>query len=78
MRIFPLTLKMENKMNNSPIRKVFLISGGLMTIFLLLKYMLNLDVNLIGFFSLESLIKILIGLLFIISSFLAYKNYNKN
>lgn len=65
-------------MNNSPIRKVFLISGGLMTIFLLLKYMLNLDVNLIGFFSLESLIKILIGLLFIISSFLAYKNYNKN
>ncbi len=75
---FGITLVMENKKDNSPIQKVFLISGGLMIIFLLIKYTFNLEVDLIDFFTLESLIKILIGLLFIVSSFLVYKHYNKS
>jgi len=69
---------MENKKDYSPIRKVFLISLGLMLIFIILKYFFNLKGNFVGIFSLESLIKILIGFLFIISSFLVYKQYNKS
>jgi len=74
---FEITLKMENINNNSPVRKIFLISWGLTIFFIIIKYTFNLEVNFIGFFSLEKLIKILISFLFIIGSFLSYKHYNK-
>jgi len=65
-------------MDISPIKIIFLAAGGLMILFLLLKYTINLDVYVTRFFSLGITIKILISFLFIMTSFLAYKQYDKS
>jgi len=49
-----------------------------MVFFIIIKYTFRLETEIIGNLSMENLIKIMIGLLFVISSFLVYKLYNKS
>lgn len=69
---------MGNKSDNSRVRIIFLISWGAMVFFIIIKYTLRLETEVTGNLSFESLIKIMIGLLFVISSFLVYQLYKKS